>query len=360
MGPRSAPVATKRGKGPPSSNAGNVTQRSRRELSEHRGLHAKFPNGERCAACHSEHNGEDFQLIHWVPSLQSFDHDQTGYSLEGKHRGLACAQCRRRIICCSVPLFLLLAGLQIFPVPACAQSNGDSQDVLAKAGSFTQQFVQSFASLRYEEDVTEQKLKKNEKVAYQRRETFDSITRLHFEESGLKVEEQQIREKAPSRYEPRPLLSTFGFSVLTMVFHPYYAASFRFGQAQDSVQDGKTVAEIHFEYLPGNPSPAVYQMANVERPLSLSGNAWIDPATGRILRIEAFAGTELTDLGIKSIHADVQFGPVSLRDETQPQWLPVLATVDLETPRQHWRNIHRFLDYRKYRVTTNLPEAFKP
>lgn len=255
---------------------------------------------------------------------------------------------------------LALGALLTACPPARPQAGGESSVVLEKAGSFAQQFVQNFASLRYEEDIVEEKLKKNGKIAYQRQETFDSIVRLHFEDSGLKVEEQRIQLAPPSRRERRPLLSTSGFSVLATVFHPYYAASFHFTQVQQATQDGDSGIEIHFDCLPGTPSPALYQMIGLERSLPLSGDAWIDPATGRILRLDAVVRDGLSDLGIKSIRADVTFGPVSLRDEKQPEWLPVSASIDLETPRQHWRNIHHFVDYRKYRVTTNLPEAFTP
>lgn len=63
------------------------------EVSSGKGLHARFPNKEQCAQCHSEHNGEDFQLIRWLPSLKAFDHNQTGYSLQGKHAQIECSQC---------------------------------------------------------------------------------------------------------------------------------------------------------------------------------------------------------------------------------------------------------------------------
>ena len=63
------------------------------EIAQDRGLHAKFPNKTDCAKCHSEHNGEDFPLIHWQPSLKGFDHDQTGYPLQGKHAGIECSSC---------------------------------------------------------------------------------------------------------------------------------------------------------------------------------------------------------------------------------------------------------------------------
>ena len=64
-----------------------------KELSQGRGLHSTFANKETCAKCHSEHNGEDFQLIHWIPSLKEFDHKQTGYLLQGKHAEIDCSKC---------------------------------------------------------------------------------------------------------------------------------------------------------------------------------------------------------------------------------------------------------------------------
>lgn len=64
-------------------------------LSARKGLHAsyKIPAGssQECARCHSEHNGEDFPLIKWNP--KTFNHNETGYALEGKHAGLACNKC---------------------------------------------------------------------------------------------------------------------------------------------------------------------------------------------------------------------------------------------------------------------------
>jgi hypothetical protein len=51
------------------------------------------PNGKDCVRCHLEHNGENYNLIHWEPSREKFDHRLTGYNLEGKHAPLACDKC---------------------------------------------------------------------------------------------------------------------------------------------------------------------------------------------------------------------------------------------------------------------------
>ena len=62
-----------------------------------RGFHArtveKSAGSQTCAKCHSDHNGEQFALIKWEPSLAQFDHAKTGWALSGKHAPLACNQC---------------------------------------------------------------------------------------------------------------------------------------------------------------------------------------------------------------------------------------------------------------------------
>jgi len=68
-------------------------------LSSHRGFHATVVSptstSRDCIRCHSEHNGENFILIHWEPSQKAFDHRQTGYPLEGRHADLDCQQCHK-------------------------------------------------------------------------------------------------------------------------------------------------------------------------------------------------------------------------------------------------------------------------
>ena len=64
------------------------------ELQQHKGLHATYPQtgapGAACVKCHSDHNGEDFSLLHWNPTPKGFDHSKTGYTLDGKHASVGC------------------------------------------------------------------------------------------------------------------------------------------------------------------------------------------------------------------------------------------------------------------------------
>ncbi len=69
----------------------------KQRLALRQGFHATVVKSETpdrdCVRCHSEHNGENFQLIRWEPSREKFDHSKTGYALEGKHAAIECKQC---------------------------------------------------------------------------------------------------------------------------------------------------------------------------------------------------------------------------------------------------------------------------
>jgi hypothetical protein len=251
--------------------------------------------------------------------------------------------------------FVLLC---LFTVGGARGQSADAlQQTLSKTRDLVAHFAEDYSYLRYQEDVVQQKLKNNDKVDYKQEMAYDSMIRMRFEDGRLRVDEQRLMDKRPRRVQARPLLNTYGFSTLAMVFHPYYESSFRFEQAGTDVLDGKSLLRVRFFHLPSTPTPILYQMIGPDRPLEVSGTAWIDPASGEIHRIDADFGSAVTDMGVKTIRAELVYAPVALRDETELQFLPVSATIDLETPRQHWRNVHHYTDYRKYRVAMNMPGA---
>ncbi len=75
-------------------------QEIQKELNQHSGLHSTFPNtgaqNTNCVKCHSDHNGEGFQMLHWDPTPHGFDHSKTGYPLQGKHAEITnCRSCHQ-------------------------------------------------------------------------------------------------------------------------------------------------------------------------------------------------------------------------------------------------------------------------
>ncbi|MDA3853444.1 MAG: cytochrome c3 family protein [Bacteroidales bacterium] len=49
--------------------------------------------GKRCVECHNDHHGRDYELI--ILDESSFDHQTTGFILEGKHNTIDCDDCHK-------------------------------------------------------------------------------------------------------------------------------------------------------------------------------------------------------------------------------------------------------------------------
>ncbi len=48
-----------------------------------------------CGHCHSDHNGREFELVHWTQGKDQFDHSLTGYPLTGAHAKTGCRNCHK-------------------------------------------------------------------------------------------------------------------------------------------------------------------------------------------------------------------------------------------------------------------------
>lgn len=52
---------------------------------------------ERCAKCHGEHFGREFELVYWKEGKEKFDHAKTGWPLIGAHANQKCAACHGNV-----------------------------------------------------------------------------------------------------------------------------------------------------------------------------------------------------------------------------------------------------------------------
>ncbi|HEY6073929.1 MAG TPA: hypothetical protein VIV15_11185, partial [Anaerolineales bacterium] len=96
-----------------------------------------------------------------------------------------------------------------------------------------------------------------------------------------------------------------------------------------------------------------------EYPLELEGTAWIEPESGAITRIQAGIGAGMEDVGLRRLNSRVEYAGV-FHDPGKSWLFPTVATIEVETPRQYWRNTHRFTDYKRFQVSTEETVASKP
>jgi hypothetical protein len=225
--------------------------------------------------------------------------------------------------------------------------------LVQRAGDETARFLEQFSEVKCTELVTQEKLNPKGKIEAKQESTFDYLTILTSAGGNLSLSESRLPVKQSKQVDKNvPLLVSNGFATLFLVFHPYYQGSFQFSALGDDVVAGQKLARVGFRHIPGTRSPMAMVLRGREYPLDLEGTAWIDPASGAIAKITAGLESGLPDLGLQQLQTEVQFAPVSFRDVAEASWFPVVATIDVETPKQHWRNIHRFTDYKRFSVST--------
>ncbi len=249
-------------------------------------------------------------------------------------------------------ILLVLHG-SCFAVPPDFAVSNPLDDVLSLTSAQVTKFLDEFSNVKCTEEVEQQKLRTDGKVELKEQSTYDYLVILTNNGGDLSLGESRLAlHEAKRDHKNRPLLVSNGFATLFLVFHPYYLDSFKFALAGEAVSDGHPLVKVGFQHIPGMRSPAALALRGREYPLDLSGVAWIDPRTGVITRIEAGIENSLEDVGLKSLRSEVEFAPAPFRDLKERYWFPSVASVEVETPRQHWRNTHRFIDYKRFSVSS--------
>jgi hypothetical protein len=256
-------------------------------------------------------------------------------------------------------MLIALAALLLVSQSASAGSTATSpeaqelSDLLARTATQTSGFLEQFSDVKCTEQVRQEKLSKDDKVQLKEDSTYDYLVILTNAGGELNLSESRIpvHEAKRDRRNTSMLLSN-GFATLFLVFHPFYAEAFQFALAGTEVIDGRQLSKIEFHHVSGMKSPAALALRGREYPLELSGTAWIDAQTGSIAKLKASIADTLQDVGLKSLNAEIDFSPHPFGDAKQVYWFPTRATVEVETPKQHWRNSHQFTSYKKFSVNT--------
>ena len=235
-----------------------------------------------------------------------------------------------------------------------------SADLIARVGDQVTSYLEQFSEVKCSEKVKQEKLNPNGKTDLERDSSYDYLVIFSNVNGEVSLDESRIAVgQAKEDKKNRPLLVSNGFATLFLIFHPYYAESFQFSPGETEVVDGHSYQRVSFQHLHGTRSPAALSLRGREYPLELSGTAWIDPQTATIARIVTSVGSSMEDVGLKALRSEIVYAPVTFHDPQATYWFPSQATVELETQRQHWRNTHVFVDYKRFAVSTEEKVATK-
>jgi hypothetical protein len=261
-----------------------------------------------------------------------------------------------KTLCLSIGVTCLCAVLS-----EASAADGQLDILMERTSKQVSSFLDLFSETNCLERVVQERLSDSGKVIEKEVSTFDYLVILSTEGGELNLAESRIvPEDAKQQKKPRsPLLISNGFSMLFLVFHPYYLDSFQFSREGEEGIDGRMLTKIHFQHIPGMRSPAALAVRGREYPLDLAGTAWVDPTTGVIAKLTADLGVGMDDVGLRSLRAEVRFAAVTFHDSPKTFWLPAEATVEVATRHQHWRNTHEFSGYRRFSVDTKQQVATK-
>lgn len=247
-------------------------------------------------------------------------------------------------------MVLLTAGVLVPADETAPTSSTHLDDILGKARRSVEMFWQQFESVNCIENVIQEKLGKKGKAEYQLKSTYDYLVLLSKPEDEPSVEESRIQQGKINKPKNIPLMLTDGMPTLLLVFHPYFGEDFLYQFDGNEMADGHNLVRIGFSHVPGKRSTTVLRLRDTAYPLSLQGIAWIDPETGAIHKIAAGLTAPIKALNLKGLQMEVSYFPQKFPFEEGEFWLPAIATVNVQSEQQQWRNVHQFSKYRKFSV----------
>ena len=257
--------------------------------------------------------------------------------------------------CCTGLLCVLSLGLVVGAQVARAQS-AVPVSLVDQAQKQVVAYIAKLADLHCTEDVLQEKLKPSGGTELSSKSQYDYFLYMQGNSYDFQLSESRL-EVGTQKPARQPLLLTNGFSTLLLVFHPYYRNAFEFTAGPAENLDGRSVIPVHFAHVRGARTPAALALRGREFPLELEGTAWLDASSGQVVRMDAGLEHEMTDVGMKSLRIRVDYMPSpKVSDRFM---VPARAVVELQTPRQHWRNTHTFRNYKLFSTEANEDPAVK-
>lgn len=131
----------------------------------------------------------------------------------------------------SLKITFLIASLVFAGVAARpARAAGDPlEDLLRRTSDQVSSYLDRISEVSCSERVLQEKLGDKGKTVEKEETAFNYLIMLSSASGDVNLVESRLAEEdKPAKKLQRPLLVSNGFSTLFLVFHPYYAAGFKF------------------------------------------------------------------------------------------------------------------------------------
>jgi len=240
-----------------------------------------------------------------------------------------------------------------------AASSQTLSTILGKTGENVDKFFDNFVDVIAQEEIRQERWSKSQVV-------HDNYLILrHGSGSQARIEEFRMDEKG-KRLErvglDKGFFVTSGFALSCVYFSRLFQWDSRFQYLGDQTIGGRDAYVVAFAELPGARLPVTLRgPRGTPVHMLLQGVAWIDAASFQILQIRSDILTPHPQVGLEELTTKVRFSQVRLPDGGVPLWLPRDANVQVKlskvldlTFQASFQNLHRYKNYRPYRVSARI------
>jgi hypothetical protein len=229
-----------------------------------------------------------------------------------------------------------------------ADISDSSMEALSRARKSVERLFDRSANMICTESVTQSILDKEGRPFYKEQSLFNYRLQTDTKSNSLKFVESRERLQAPFRDPNRTVLMTDGFGNMLLILHPAYVASYKFEADGGELLAGSNIVRFRFRFVPGASSPLMVEVRGQNYSVPLYGTVWIEPQSGAVVKMMAFSGSGLSDLGIQSMSSQIRYLPTDFHNPEESYWMPASAVIDVETAHRHWRNTHHFTAYERF------------
>lgn len=238
--------------------------------------------------------------------------------------------------------------------------------ILQKTGEKVDEFFDNLVDVVAEERIEQKRLGGN-KAVLAGEKVQDSYLILRFRNAmGINTDEYRA-DAAGKRMDQvgldKGFFVTSGFALTCVHFSKALQPDSTFRLLGNQTISGRETYVVAFAQRSGKPTITVTMKApnGIFVHMLMQGIAWVDTLNFHILRIRTDLLSRQPEIGLDEQTTEVNFAKVRFADRAAPLWLPRDVDVYVRFAAfgdRHYEeaflNVHRYTNYRRYRVSTKM------
>ena len=241
-----------------------------------------------------------------------------------------------------------LTGLE----PATDQGQLDS--ILSAVGKTVAEFFSNFPNTSSVEQIRQEKMGRKQKANATLDQKFRYLCFTPAEAWGLGFDEYRVDLSAGPAWRQGlqdGFMLTSGFASASLVFHPMYQSQAVFRYLGRQKVNGRDAYVVAFAQKPVTArSYGLFKSGKTTITTFSQGLAWIDSQSYQITRLRTDLLKPLPEVNLETETTEIAFAEVRFKGIPTGFWLPQQVTVNVDWNGKHFRNEHRYSDYKLFNV----------